>query len=128
MRTTTCACRCGGRTTPNGRFSRGKSVSSRNGTQQSFCISEVAASRLIALDRLEQRFEVALTETAGTAALDDLKEEDRAIRNRFGKDLQQISAPIAVHEDAQALERIPRELDAAEPTAGIVVVRVGHPH
>ena len=43
---------------------------------------EVAAERLLALDRLEQRLEVALAEAAGAVALDHLEEERRPVLRR----------------------------------------------
>ena len=46
--------------------------------------SEVAAQRLLALDRLEQRLEVADAEAARAVALDDLEEERRPILDRAG--------------------------------------------
>src|SRR5262245_11863904 len=44
--------------------------------------SEVAASLLLALDRLEQRLEVPLAEAERAVALDQLEEDRRAVANR----------------------------------------------
>ena len=43
---------------------------------------EVAAERLLALDRLEQRLEVAVAEAARAVPLDHLEEERRAVLRR----------------------------------------------
>ena len=62
---------------------------------------EVPAERLLALDRFEQRLEVALAEAARAVALDDLEEDGRPVLSRLGEDLQQVSVLVAVDEDAQ---------------------------
>src|SRR6185369_8214859 len=49
---------------------------------------EVPALLLFALDRFEQRLEVADAEAARAVALDDLEEERRAILDGAGEDLQ----------------------------------------
>src|ERR687886_1133073 len=61
---------------------------------------QVAAPRLLALDRLEQRLEVAVAEAARTVALDDLEEDRRTVADRLGEDLQQVALVVAVDEDA----------------------------
>src|SRR5262249_18822295 len=126
MRTTARGCWWNGRTMPNGRFSSGKSLSSTTGTQAD--ISEVAAPRLIALDRLEQRLEIPFAESAGAAPLDELEEQRRSIGDRLGEDLQQVSLVIAVGEDVRGAQRVPRQVEAGEPLTGLVVVGVRHLH
>jgi hypothetical protein len=49
---------------------------------------EVAAERLLALDRLEQRFEVALAEGRRAVALDHLEENGRAVLRGLREDLK----------------------------------------
>ena len=63
--------------------------------------SEIAAQRLLALDRLEQGLEVALAEAARAVALDDLEEQRRAVADRLGEDLQQVALVVAVDQDAE---------------------------
>src|SRR5688500_247080 len=62
---------------------------------------QVAPSRLLALDRLEQRLEVALAESASALALDDLEEHRRPVLHGLGEDLQQVPVLVAIDEDAQ---------------------------
>src|SRR5438309_3552058 len=62
---------------------------------------EVAAERLLALDRLEQRLEVAVAEAARAVALDHLEEQRRPVLRRLGEDLQQVAVVVAIGEDAQ---------------------------
>src|SRR5258708_4517657 len=64
-------------------------------------VGEVCALRLVALDGLEQRLEVALAEAAGATALDDLVEEGGAVTDRTGEDLQEVSVLLEVDEDAE---------------------------
>jgi len=49
---------------------------------------EVAAFRLLAFDRLEQRFEVPLPESSRTFALDDFREQGRSVGEVLREDLQ----------------------------------------
>src|SRR5260370_37090397 len=66
-------------------------------------VSEVAAQFLLALDRLEQRFEVALAEAERSVPLDELEEHRGAVADRAGEDLQQITVLVAVDQDVAAL-------------------------
>src|SRR5919108_3956487 len=63
-------------------------------------VLQVAAALLLALDRLEQRLEVAVAEAARAVALDDLEEDRRAVADRLREDLQQVALVVAVDEDA----------------------------
>src|SRR5205807_6365469 len=63
--------------------------------------SEISSQRLLALDRLEQRLEVAVAEAARTVALDHLEEERRTVLRRLREDLQQVTVVVAVGEDAE---------------------------
>ena len=70
--------------------------------------SEVAAQGLFALDRLEQRLEVALAEGARAVALDHLEEERRPVLHRLREDLEQVPVLVAVDEDAEPPQVAPR--------------------
>jgi len=48
-------------------------------------ILQIASPVLLLLERLEQRFEIALAETLGAFALNDFKEERRPIFDRLGE-------------------------------------------
>ena len=63
---------------------------------------EVAAQRLLALDRLEQRLEVAVAEAACAVALDHLEEQRRPVLRGLREDLQQVAVVVAVGEDLAA--------------------------
>src|SRR5712691_1727895 len=78
---------------------------------------EVPALGLLALDRLEQRLEVADTEAARTVPLDDLEEEGRAILDRSREDLEEVALLVAVGLDAELLERLDRHPDVADSFA-----------
>src|SRR4051812_2530551 len=95
-----------GRTMPNGRFSSGKSESAGTGTH-----SEVATPLLVALDRFEQGLEVALAETAGTTAFDDLEEHCGTIGDGLGEDLQEEPRVVLIGEDVETLQIGPREIE-----------------
>src|ERR671933_693016 len=61
---------------------------------------QVAALGLLALDRLEQRLEVAVAEAARAVALDDLEEDRRAVADRLREDLEEVALVVAVDQDA----------------------------
>src|SRR6516164_4963781 len=90
--------------------------------------SEVASAGLIALHGLEEGLEIALTEAAGAATLDDLEEDGRAVGDGFGEDLQQGASFVAVDQNAEALKIGPRQFVISDATAGLVVVGIGHLH
>ena len=82
---------------------------SRRDDQSLRRFGEDAAADLVALDRFEQRAEIAFAEALVALALDDL-EEDRA-DHRLGEDLQQQALALrrrAVDQDAVALQ--PRQV------------------
>src|SRR5919108_5554409 len=82
---------------------------------------QVAAARLLALDRLEQRLEVAVAESTGAVALDDLEEDRGAVADRLGEDLQQVALVVAVDEDA-LLAQVRELLDHLRNARGHLVV------
>src|SRR5918911_225296 len=86
---------------------------------------QVAALGLLALDRLEQRLEVAVAEAAGAVTLDDLEEDRRAVADRLREDLQEIALVVAIDEDA-LLAQVGELLDDLGHARGdLVVVRLG---
>src|SRR6185437_15433537 len=88
--------------------------------------SEVASFLLLALDRLEQRLEVALAEPQRTMPLDQFKEHRRPVTDGLSEDLQQVTVFVAVYQNAALLEfldRRPNDTDASAK-GGVFVVRV----
>src|SRR5919107_4414995 len=86
---------------------------------------QVAAALLLALDRLEQRLEVAVAEAARAVALDDLEEDRRAVADRLGEDLQQVALVVAVDEDALLAQVGELVDDLGHPRRDLLVVGVG---
>ena len=80
---------------------------------------EVAAERLLALDRLEQRLEVPVAEAARAVALDHLEEERRPVLRRLREDLQQVAVVVAVGEDAQPPQVVPALVDRRRRGPGV---------
>src|SRR5215471_2565068 len=68
--------------------------------------SEVASARLLALDGLEQRLEVALAESVGAVPLDEFEEHGRPVLYRLGEDLQQVAVLVAVGEYPQLAKEL----------------------
>jgi hypothetical protein len=66
---------------------------------------------LLALDRLEERLEVALAEAERAVPLDDLEEHGRAVSERLGEDLQQVAVLVPVDEDAPLLQLLDGDAD-----------------
>ena len=60
---------------------------------------EVAARRLGAFNRFEERLEVALAEANGAPALDKLEEEGGAVLHHVGEDLEELASRIFVGQD-----------------------------
>src|SRR4051794_29201992 len=87
--------------------------------------SEVPPRGLLALDRLEQRLEVALAEAARAVPLDQLEEDRRAVAERLGEDLEQVALVVAVDQDAEPAQIVERLVDVAHAAGHVGVVRVG---
>src|SRR3954470_12079291 len=87
--------------------------------------SEIAAERLLALDRLEKRLEVPLAEPTCAVTLDHLEEERRPVLGSPREDLQQVPVLIPVDEDAQATQVVPVLADLADARHRILVVGLG---
>ena len=60
--------------------------------------------------------------------LDDLEEHRRAVGDRLGEDLQQVAVLVAVDQDVESRQVVPRQVDAGQPLPSVVVVGVGHAH
>src|SRR5436305_2116125 len=86
--------------------------------------SEIAAERLLALDRFEERLEVAVAEAARAVPLDHLEEERRPVLCRLREDLQEVTVVVAVGQDLVAAQVVVRLGDLADAIADVVVVRV----
>ncbi len=80
---------------------------------------------MLALDRLEEGLEVAVSEAARTVPLDHLEEERRTILGGLGEDLQEVPVVVTVGEDPQAAQVVPALVDRADPVGCLFVVRVG---
>src|SRR5205814_3543861 len=85
---------------------------------------EIAAERLLALDRLEQRLEVAVAEARRAVALDHLEEHRRPVLRGLREDLQQVAVVVAVGQDAQPAQVVPALVDLADALRRLVVVRL----
>ena len=88
---------------------------------------EVAALLLLALDRLEQRLEVADPEATRAVALDDLEEERRSVLHRSGEDLQEVALLVAVRFDAELLQGVDGHADISDTVRQRRVVLVRQP-
>src|SRR6186713_741748 len=88
-------------------------------------LSEVAARLLLALDRLEQRLEVALAEAQRSVPLDQLEEHRRPVTERLGEDLEQVAVLVAVDQDLALLQLLDRHPYVADTSAQLGVLVVG---
>src|SRR4029078_9435500 len=66
---------------------------------ESYSGLEVAAERLLALDRLEEGLEGAAAEAARAMALDHLEEDGRPVLRGLREDLEEVPVVVAVGED-----------------------------
>src|ERR1700722_12043976 len=87
---------------------------------------KITPFRLLALDGLEERFEVTLAKAAASFSLDDLEEKGRPIFDRASEDLQHVAFVVTVHQDAQLLQFFQRLVDAAGACLQLRVVGMGH--
>src|SRR6266571_2290921 len=85
---------------------------------------QVAAEGLLALDRLEQRLEVAFAEAARPVALDHLEEERWPVLVRLREDLQEVAVLVAVRQDPQPAQVLPVLTDLPNSIFDVGVVRV----
>src|SRR3954469_11154533 len=85
---------------------------------------QVASSLLLALDRLEQRLEVALAEAERAVAFDQLEEHRGSVLHRLGEDLQEVAVLVTVGQDLQLPQRFQRHSGVADPRTQLVVISV----
>src|SRR5487761_1302326 len=87
--------------------------------------SEVPARLLFALNRLEERLEVALAEPAAPLALDHLEEEGGPVLHRAGEDLKQVPVLVPVNQDVELAKPLQILVDLPHPLrqARVVAVR-----
>src|SRR5581483_1849908 len=83
---------------------------------------QITSQRLLALDGLEQRFEIAFAKTLRSLALNDFEEQRGAIFHRLGENLQQISFVIAIHQNAEPLERAEFLVDVTDAIQQRIVI------
>src|SRR3954447_17317600 len=93
-------------------------------TSENEAALQVPAQRLLPLDCLEQRLEVAVAEAARAVALDHLEEERRAVLRGLGEDLEEVAVVVAVGEDPQPPQVVPRLVDLADAVGRLLVVRL----
>src|SRR5882757_4511492 len=86
-------------------------------------VLQIASPVLLFLERLEERFEIALTETLGAFALNDLEKERRSILNRLGEDLEQITLVVAIDQNAESLQRLQVFVDVTDTSGQLIVIR-----
>ena len=77
---------------------------------------------MLALDALEQGFEVSFAESLAAFALDHFEEERRSVPDWAREDLQQVAVVIAVDEDVQGAQAVEVLVDAGGAIAQRVVV------
>src|SRR5204862_5445415 len=87
--------------------------------------SQVSALLLLALDRLEERLEVAFPEAAGAVALDQLEEDRWPVAERGGEDLEQVPLVISVDQDPEPLKVLEPFVDLTDALGHLVVVGLG---
>src|SRR6266513_2119807 len=83
---------------------------------------QIASPVLLFLERLEEGFEITLTETLGAFALNDFEEQRRSILNRLGEYLQQISFIVAIDQNAESLQRLEIFVDVADTSGQLIVI------
>src|SRR5215211_248879 len=85
--------------------------------------SEIPSQRLLTLDCLEQRLEIAGTEALGALPLDDLVEQRRPVFHRLGEYLKQIPLIVTVDENAEVSQRRQVFIDVADAFRDSLVIR-----
>src|SRR3954471_19908878 len=88
---------------------------------------KVAALLLLALDRLEQRLEVAHAEAARAVALDDLEEEGRPVLDGPREDLKKVALLVPVGLHAEVFQHVHWDADVTHAVGERRVVLVRHP-
>ena len=89
---------------------------------------KVAARGLVSLNRFEERFEVASSESIVVSALDHLKEKRGAVLERFGEDLQEVTLVIIIDENSLTLDRVEvllhLDINVSEAGSQVVIICV----
>ena len=84
--------------------------------------SQIAASGLLPLDRLEQRLEVPLAKALRPVPLDQFEEHRRPVLHWLAEDLQQVAVLVPVGQDAELAQLVQRHPGLADPRTEVVVV------
>src|SRR4051794_34550474 len=87
---------------------------------------QISPLRLLALDRLKQRLEIALAKGAAALTLDDFVEQRRPVFHRLGEDLEHVALVIAVNKNAEFLQFIYRLIDLADALLQAAVIAMRH--
>src|ERR1051326_451088 len=100
-------------------------LAAQQGAKRAFTeLLQVPAQGLLALDRLEERLEIAVAEAPRAVAFDHLEEERRPVLRRLREDLQQVAVVVAIGEDAEPAKVRIVLVDLADAFGNVVVVRV----
>ena len=67
------------------------------------CNLEVSTSGLLTFNGLEERLEVASTESVVVVALDDFQEDSGAVLAGLGEDLEEVALVVVIDEDVELL-------------------------
>lgn len=73
--------------------------------------SEIASGLLLPFDRFEKTFEVASSKAIKVVPLNDLDKHSGTVHERFGEQLEQVSALVEVDEDVELLYRFERFIE-----------------
>src|SRR5215213_2658607 len=84
---------------------------------------EISSQCLFALDRLEERLEVACAEALGSLALNDLVENGWPVFDRLRENLKQVSFIVPVDENPELLKRREIFIDFADSRGNVIVIR-----
>src|SRR5205823_5919885 len=106
---------------------RAASAGARRAGGSASPLLQVAAGRLLALDGLEERLEVAVPEAARAVSLDDLEEHRGPRADRPGEDLEQVPLVVAVGQDPEVAQVVVALRDVPDPPGELLVVRAGSP-
>jgi hypothetical protein len=91
-----------------------------------FEFSKITPETLLAFDGFKQGFEITFTERAGAFSLNDFKEKGRAVFNRLGENLQQITFIVSVNENAELFQRIDIFINCSDTLLQRIVIGGGY--
>src|SRR6185295_9233879 len=89
-------------------------------------ILQIPSTLLFHLDRFKESPEVAFAKALRAMALDDFNEHRRAILNRTGKDLQEITLIIPIYKNALIMDFFHIFLDTAHAVREHLIIGIGH--